>query len=221
MFVSSVFQTPGGILAADTSHLSFLKRDLAVNVNNLFKLGQEGKYRVYQNQYSTNTLALNKHQHREDYDKKRHLSHKFSLTTASEFKWNGSIHGSRSLTVATLRLTIIQLETSIPGPFMHPNWASHRYSGFHLDGKIKGLPCILCNPTRCFWLFVLGPTGTKLCRCAARPESLLWPWLSWSVQLNQWLCCLYGKILSATQGEQGTRLSFVCFVFPDSFLLPA
>lgn len=30
-----------------------------------FKLGQEGKYRVYHNQYSNNTVALNKHQHRE------------------------------------------------------------------------------------------------------------------------------------------------------------
>lgn len=122
--------------AANTSRLTFLKRDLAVNLNNLFKLGQEGKYRVYQNQYSTNTLALNKHQHREDYDKKRHLSHKFSLTTASEFKWNGSIHGARSLTVATLRLTIVQLETNVPGPFMHPNWASHRYVWVALFKKI-------------------------------------------------------------------------------------
>lgn len=112
----------------DSSRLSFLKRDLTVNLNSLFKLGQEGKYRVYHNQYSTNVLALNKHQHREDHDKRRHLSHKFSLTTASEFKWNGSIYGSRSLTVSTLRLNIIQLETNVPGPFMHPNWASHRYS---------------------------------------------------------------------------------------------
>ncbi|KAI4798013.1 hypothetical protein KUCAC02_024701, partial [Chaenocephalus aceratus] len=72
------------------------------------------------------SLALNKHQHREDHDKRRHLSHKFSLTMAAEFKWNGSIFGSRSLTVSTLRLTIIQLESSVPGPFMHPNWASHR-----------------------------------------------------------------------------------------------
>lgn len=30
-----------------------------------FKLGQEGKFRVYHNQYSSNALALNKHQHRE------------------------------------------------------------------------------------------------------------------------------------------------------------
>lgn len=30
-----------------------------------FRLGQEGKYRVYHNQYSNNTVALNKHQHRE------------------------------------------------------------------------------------------------------------------------------------------------------------
>uniref|UniRef100_A0A8C6MKM0 Bromodomain PHD finger transcription factor n=1 Tax=Nothobranchius furzeri TaxID=105023 RepID=A0A8C6MKM0_NOTFU len=125
--VSSPFQPSLVHADANTSRLSFLKRDLMVNLNNLFKLGQEGKYRVYQNQYSTNVLALNKHQHREDYDKKRHLSHKFSLTTTSEFKWSGSIYGSRSLTVSTLRLTIIQLETNVPGPFMHPNWASHRY----------------------------------------------------------------------------------------------
>lgn len=117
----------------ESLRLSFLKRDLKVNVNSLFKLGQEGKYRVYLNQYSTNVLALNKHQHREDHDKRRHLSHKFSLTTASEFKWNGSIYGSRSLTVSTLRLTITQLETSVPGPFMHPNWASHRYSRTVMD----------------------------------------------------------------------------------------
>lgn len=30
-----------------------------------FKLGQEGKYRVYHNQYSSNAVSLNKHQHRE------------------------------------------------------------------------------------------------------------------------------------------------------------
>lgn len=34
-------------------------------ISQYFKLGQEGKYRVYVNQYTTNTVALNKHQHRE------------------------------------------------------------------------------------------------------------------------------------------------------------
>lgn len=118
-----------------------------------FKLGQEGKYRVYHNQYSNNTVALNKHQHREarihqnchciapvlqlfqslttscsrqDHDKRRHLSHKFCMTAAGEFKWNGSINGTKAVTVSTLRLTIIQLENNVPSPFMHPNWASHR-----------------------------------------------------------------------------------------------
>lgn len=94
-----VFQSSPVRSDSEASRLSFFRRDLAVNLNNLFKLGQEGKYRVYHNQYSTNVLALNKHQHREDHDKRRHLSHKFSLTTASEFKWNGSIYGSRSLTI--------------------------------------------------------------------------------------------------------------------------
>lgn len=96
------------------------------NINNYFKLGQEGKYRVYHNQYSTNSFALNKHQHREDHDKRRHLAHKFCLTPAGEFKWNGSVHGSKVLTISTLRLTITQLENNIPSSFLHPNWASHR-----------------------------------------------------------------------------------------------
>ena len=92
----------------------------------LFRLGQEGQHRHYQNQYNTNTLALNKHQHREEQDKRRHLSHKFSLTPAAEFQWSGSVHGSQTQTVSTLRLTIVQLESSLPAVFMHPNWASHR-----------------------------------------------------------------------------------------------
>lgn len=64
----------------------------------------------------------------QDHDKRRHLSHKFCMTPAGEFKWNGSIHGSKVLTISTLRLTIIQLENNVPAPFMHPNWASHRYT---------------------------------------------------------------------------------------------
>lgn len=63
----------------------------------------------------------------QDHDKRRHLSHKFCMTPAGEFKWNGSIHGSKLLTISTLRITIIQLENNVPSPFMHPNWASHRY----------------------------------------------------------------------------------------------
>lgn len=133
------FQSSPARHDGDGSRPGFPKQELTVNLNNLFKLGQEGKYRAYVNQYSTNLLALNKHQHREDHDKKRHLSHKFSLTTASEFKWSGSIHACRSVTVCTLRLTIIQLESSVPGPFMHPNWASHRCSSHPLFSFIDWL----------------------------------------------------------------------------------
>ncbi|GFN96955.1 nucleosome-remodeling factor subunit bptf-like [Plakobranchus ocellatus] len=91
-----------------------------------FKLGSEGKYKQYQNQFTTNTLALNKHQHNEERDKRRHLSHKFSLTQNSDFKWNGNILGNRMSTLATLRLTITQLEGGIQTPFLHINWPNHR-----------------------------------------------------------------------------------------------
>ncbi|RUS79321.1 hypothetical protein EGW08_012906 [Elysia chlorotica] len=91
-----------------------------------FKLGSEGKFKQYQNQFTTNTLALNKHQHNEERDKRRHLSHKFSLTQNSDFKWNGHILGNRMSTLATLRLTISQLEGGIQAPFLHINWPNHR-----------------------------------------------------------------------------------------------
>uniref|UniRef100_A0AAY5ED09 Bromodomain PHD finger transcription factor n=1 Tax=Electrophorus electricus TaxID=8005 RepID=A0AAY5ED09_ELEEL len=128
----------------------------------LFKLGQEGKFRVYHNQYSTNTLALNKHQHREDHDKRRHLSHKFCMTPAGEFKWNGSVHGSKTLTVSTLRLTIIQLENNVPAPFLHPNWASHR------SNWIKAVQ--MCSKAREFAL------ALAILECAIKPVVMLPVW---------------------------------------------
>ncbi|GAB6020776.1 hypothetical protein CHUAL_003435 [Chamberlinius hualienensis] len=94
--------------------------------NFVYKLGCDGSYKNFVNQYTVNTLALNKPQHAEERDKKRHLSHKFSLTPASEFKWNGSVHGTRALTVATLRQSIVQLENAIATPLLHPNWGLHR-----------------------------------------------------------------------------------------------
>ncbi|KAL6477040.1 hypothetical protein MHYP_G00155390 [Metynnis hypsauchen] len=142
-----------------------VRKDLAgksSSNNGFFKLGQEGKFRVYHNQYSTNTLALNKHQHREDHDKRRHLSHKFCMTTAGEFKWNGSVHGSKTLTVSTLRLTIIQLENNVPAPFLHPNWASHR------SNWIKAVQ--MCSKAREFAL------ALAILECAIKPVVMLSVW---------------------------------------------
>uniref|UniRef100_G1N6J1 Bromodomain PHD finger transcription factor n=1 Tax=Meleagris gallopavo TaxID=9103 RepID=G1N6J1_MELGA len=140
------------------------KREIVMkgNINNYFKLGQEGKYRVYHNQYATNSFALNKHQHREDHDKRRHLSHKFCLTTAGEFKWNGSVHGSKVLTISTLRLTIIQLENNIPASFLHPNWASHR------SNWIKAVQ--MCSKPREFAL------ALAILECAIKPVVMLPIW---------------------------------------------
>ncbi|XP_063097906.1 nucleosome-remodeling factor subunit BPTF isoform X13 [Cavia porcellus] len=132
------------------------------NINNYFKLGQEGKYRVYHNQYSTNSFALNKHQHREDHDKRRHLAHKFCLTPAGEFRWNGSVHGSKVLTISTLRLTITQLENNIPSPFLHPNWASHRANW------IKAVQ--MCSKPREFAL------ALAILECAVKPVVMLPIW---------------------------------------------
>lgn len=72
----------------------------------LFKLGQDNNCKNYVNQYTSNIYALNKPQRNEERDKKRHLSHKFSLTAASEFKWAGSVFGKKKKILISLKLII-------------------------------------------------------------------------------------------------------------------
>lgn len=82
----------------------------------------EGGFKTYVNQYNINPTALNKPQRNEDRDKKRHLSHKFSLTPASDFKWTGQLNGTSSNVLSTLKQTLIGFEQGIAPQFMHPNW---------------------------------------------------------------------------------------------------
>ncbi|KAK8737064.1 hypothetical protein OTU49_004783, partial [Cherax quadricarinatus] len=94
----------------------------------VYRLGCDGKYKNYMNQYSCNTLALNKLQHNEERDKKRHLSHKFSLTPNAEFKWNGVLFGNKESLISTLRHTILALEQNVSVHLFHPHWPSIRKS---------------------------------------------------------------------------------------------
>ncbi|CAL4137206.1 unnamed protein product, partial [Meganyctiphanes norvegica] len=96
------------------------------NSAQIYRLGCDGKYKSFVNQYSSNPLALNKIQHNEERDKRRHLSHKFSLTPASEFKWNGVLHGNKENLISTLRHTILSLESTISVHLFHPHWANIR-----------------------------------------------------------------------------------------------
>ena len=74
------------------------------------------------NQFTTNVSSLSKVQATEERVKRTHLSHKFSLTDASSFKWNGALHGARAQVLSTLRATMLQLENGIPSIFLHTNW---------------------------------------------------------------------------------------------------
>ncbi|XP_059217057.1 nucleosome-remodeling factor subunit NURF301 isoform X2 [Stomoxys calcitrans] len=89
-----------------------------------FKLGMENTFKSYVNQYTSNPIALNKPQRNEERDKRRHLSHKFSLTTASEFKWMGVTMGTVDNIITTLRQTLLSFEQNIASPFLNPNWCS-------------------------------------------------------------------------------------------------
>ncbi|XP_053954762.1 nucleosome-remodeling factor subunit NURF301 isoform X1 [Anastrepha ludens] len=94
------------------------------NANDLshFKLGMDHGFKNYVNQYTSNPIALNKPQRNEERDKRRHLSHKFSLTTASEFKWIGVTMGSLDTITQTLRQTLLNFEETVPSSFLIPNW---------------------------------------------------------------------------------------------------
>ncbi|XP_061402352.1 nucleosome-remodeling factor subunit NURF301 [Musca vetustissima] len=89
-----------------------------------FKLGMENSFKTYVNQYTSNPIALNKPQRNEERDKRRHLSHKFSLTTASEFKWMGVTMGTVDNIISTLRQTLLTFEQNIVSSFLNPNWGS-------------------------------------------------------------------------------------------------
>jgi nucleosome-remodeling factor subunit BPTF len=75
------------------SRMTRLKAHQIASGTYLFKLGMENGFKAYLNHYSNTPGALTKSQRNEERDKKRHLSHKFSLTQASEFKWSGQVHG--------------------------------------------------------------------------------------------------------------------------------
>jgi len=88
--------------------------------------GSENAYKQYINQYTSNALALNRTQHALERDKRRQMSHKFSLTSASDFSWRGSGgmgNAMPSARVATLVSTLLALEAGIHAPFIHPDWA--------------------------------------------------------------------------------------------------
>ncbi|XP_022313989.2 nucleosome-remodeling factor subunit BPTF-like isoform X2 [Crassostrea virginica] len=110
----------------DITRVTRSKSALMMQQSVYFKLGMENNFKTYQNQYSSNPLALNKHQHNEERDKRRYLSHKFSLTQLSEFKWNGTLVGRKALVTNTLMMTVTQLENNIPSAFLHPHWPLHR-----------------------------------------------------------------------------------------------
>lgn len=110
----------------DQTHLTRSRTNQITNGTFFFKLGMEGNHKEYMNQFTINPLALNKPQKNEERDKKRHLSHKFSLTQASEYKWGGLLNGTHSSLSAVFKQTLLTFESSISSPFMHCNWAKLR-----------------------------------------------------------------------------------------------
>ncbi|XP_050310711.1 nucleosome-remodeling factor subunit NURF301 isoform X3 [Anthonomus grandis grandis] len=121
----------------DESRLTRQRTNQIANGTYLFKLGMENTFKSYVNQFTTNIIALNKPQRNEERDKKRHLSHKFSLTPASEFKWVGGTNGTKVLLMNTLRHSILQLEQVVPTPFMHPNWHLVRKHWLNVVGNCQ------------------------------------------------------------------------------------
>lgn len=110
----------------DQTHLTRSRTNQISSGTFYFKLGMENLHKEYMNQFTTNPLALNKPQKNEDRDKKRHLSHKFSLTDASTFKWGGLLNGTEHSLIAVFKQTLLTFESSLCAPFMHCNWPKLR-----------------------------------------------------------------------------------------------
>ncbi|XP_022221729.2 nucleosome-remodeling factor subunit NURF301 isoform X3 [Drosophila obscura] len=116
---------PVAEVANKSGEIKMITRQKSNQLNSgtqFFKLGMEQGFKNYVNQYATNPIALNKPQRNEERDKRRHLSHKFSLTTASDFKWIGITMGTPDNMITTLRQTLINFESNITPPFLNPNW---------------------------------------------------------------------------------------------------
>lgn len=111
---------------SDQTHLTRSRTNQISNGTYYFKLGMENAHKEYINQFTVNPLALNKPQKNEERDKKRHLSHKFSLTDASAFKWGGLLNGTEHSLIAVFKQTLLSFETSICAQFMHCNWQKLR-----------------------------------------------------------------------------------------------
>lgn len=73
------------VTSAATSNAPLMRRAM-VPPGAYFKLGQEGVYKTYVNQYTTNGAALSKQQAKEENEKINRLSHKFSLTEVRNFE---------------------------------------------------------------------------------------------------------------------------------------
>ena len=109
-----------------------------------FKLGVEGHFLSYENQYSTNTLAKSKAGQQAERDKRRYLGNKFCLI---DFNWNGQCYQGLSVIKSTLRSSFLSFESTIPTAFLHPVW-------------YKQLPCWikavrLCNDVEDFAALLL------------------------------------------------------------------
>lgn len=110
----------------DQTHLTRSRTNQISSGTFYFKLGLENLHKEYMNQFATNQLALNKPQKNEERDKKRHLSHKFSLTDASIFKWGGMLNGTEHSLIAVFKQTLLTFESQICASYMHCNWSKLR-----------------------------------------------------------------------------------------------
>lgn len=156
----------------------------------LFKLGMEANYRSYSNFYVLNPLSSNKYQLAEERDKKRHLSHKFSLTMHSDLKWNQYtcvshqvvppiFYGNQKSLVATLRQALLYLESQLSAPYMHPNWPHNR------NNWLKAVS--ICNAPNEFSLamFILEASMKPVLFNSAWNESLGFTFLQRSTFLER------------------------------------
>lgn len=92
----------------------------------------DGRYREYQNEYSTNEFGKSFKQRSKERDKKKYLSARFALTEEGEFTWTvpkgRDFYSSKANVCKVIQMSIKKLIERIPDELFHRLWMEEKMS---------------------------------------------------------------------------------------------
>uniref|UniRef100_A0A158R694 SMB domain-containing protein n=1 Tax=Syphacia muris TaxID=451379 RepID=A0A158R694_9BILA len=97
-----------------------------INCSLGYRLGEDGTFRTYQNQYTVNDYAKTPLMRVKERDRKKYLCNRFSLADEGAFQWSipkgKYLYGSESDAVNIIQYTLYNFAQRIPPVLMHRLW---------------------------------------------------------------------------------------------------